>query len=41
MVEQERELHATSVEYALVALSRYILARCVTENGERQDGGAN
>ena len=41
MVEQESELHATSIQDALVALSRLVLARSVTENGKGQHGSSN
>ena len=41
VVEEESELHSTSVENTLVALSRDILASCVTEDSESKNRWAD
>ena len=41
VVEQESELHTTSIKDTLVALSRVIGTSSVTKDGEGEDGCAN
>ena len=41
VIQKERKLHATSIDDALVAFSRLILASSVTEDSEGQDRRAN